>query len=170
MTPLSTVHSAAGTFQPLAADWTSIMRAAAPPLRRYSCETRMLSLPPVPKGPQGFLRAMLVPGVGYSQVTLFQSHSSSSATNWARPVREPWPISERAMRTTTVSLGRITTQTVTSDEALARETVATLPNGLTPTASPPPIAAVLRMNERREILGGLNTLLSSYLGGHVDGL
>jgi hypothetical protein len=115
----------------------------------------MLSLPPVPKGPQGFLRARLTPGVGYSQVTLFQSHSSSSATNWARPVSEPWPISERAMRTTTVSSGWITIQAVISGEPSAARTTATLLSGLIPIASPPPIAAVATMNERREILGPL---------------
>ena len=45
------------------------------------------------------------PGVGYSVVTLAQSHSSSSATSCARPVSVPWPISERAMRMTTVLVG-----------------------------------------------------------------
>ena len=43
----SAVHSDAGTFHSLAAAWTSIMRAAAPPLRTYSCEVRMPRLPPV---------------------------------------------------------------------------------------------------------------------------
>src|SRR6478736_5636205 len=33
-------------------------------------------------------------------MTFDQSHSSSSATSWASPVREPCPISERAMRIT----------------------------------------------------------------------
>src|SRR5262249_2583223 len=81
MTPFSTVHSAAGTFHALAAACRSITRAAAPLLRKYSCELRMLSLPPVPKAPQILLRAMLLPGVGYSPVTLLQSHSSSSTTS-----------------------------------------------------------------------------------------
>src|ERR1700674_1363630 len=116
------------------------------------------------------LRAMLVPGVGYSQVTLFQSHSSSSATIWARPVSEPWPISECAMRTTTVSSRRITTQAVISGEPLAAGTMAMPPNGLTPIASPPPTAALVRMNERREILGALIMVLPSCLGSHVNGL
>ena len=40
-------------------------------------------------------------------MTFFQSHSSSSATSCARPVMVPWPISERAMRITQVSSGRI---------------------------------------------------------------
>src|SRR5215471_12897830 len=74
----------------------------------------MPRLPPVPKSPQGFLRATLSPGVGYSVVTFDQSHSSSSATIWARPVSVPWPISERAMRITTVSSGLTTTQALTS--------------------------------------------------------
>ena len=60
----------------------------------------MPRLPPVEKSPQARLRATLWPGVGYSVVTFDQSHSSSSATSWARPVSVPWPISERAMRMT----------------------------------------------------------------------
>src|SRR5712672_1659892 len=76
----------------------------------------MPRLPPVEKSPQARLRATLWPGVGYSVVTFDQSHSSSSATSWARPVRVPCPISERAMRMTTVSSGRITTQALTSGE------------------------------------------------------
>ena len=56
-------------------------------------------------------------------VTFDQSHSSSSATSWARPVSEPWPISERAMRMTTVSSGRITTQALTSGEPSAARAV-----------------------------------------------
>src|SRR5213075_2203754 len=63
----------------------------------------MPRLPPVEKSPQARLRATLCPGVGYSVVTFDQSHSSSSATSWARPVSVPWPISERAIRITTVS-------------------------------------------------------------------
>ena len=56
----------------------------------------MPRLPPVEKLPHTRLRATLGPGVGYSVVTFDQSHSSSSATIWARPVSVPWPISERA--------------------------------------------------------------------------
>ena len=75
------------------------------------------------KSPQTRLRATLCPGVGYSVVTFDQSHSSSSATSWARPVRVPWPISDRAMRITTVSSGWITTQALTSGEPSAARTV-----------------------------------------------
>ena len=82
----------------------------------------MPRLPPVEKSPQARLRATLWPGVGYSVVTFDQSHSSSSATSWARPVSVPWPISERAMRITTVSSGRITTQALTSGEPSAART------------------------------------------------
>src|SRR6266576_3152149 len=114
MTLLAAVHSVTGTFHSFAAAWTSIMRAVAPPLRTYSCEVRMPRLPPVEKSPHARLRATLWPGVGYSVVTFDQSHSSSSATSWARPVRVPCPISERAIRMTTVSSGRITTQALTS--------------------------------------------------------
>jgi hypothetical protein len=89
ITLLAALHSAAGTFQPSAAAWTSMMRAVAPPLRTYSCEVRMPRLPPVEKSPHTRLRATLWPGVGYSVVTFVQSHSSSSATICARPVRVP---------------------------------------------------------------------------------
>ena len=116
ITLLAALHSAAGTFQASAAAWTSIVRAVAPPWRTYSCDSRMPRLPPVEKSPHTRLRATLWPGVGYSVVTFDQSHSSSSATIWARPVRVPCPISERATRITTVSSGRITTQAVISGE------------------------------------------------------
>ena len=70
--------------------------------------------PPVEKFFQMRLRRTFSPGVGYSVVILLQSHSSSSATIWQRPVSVPWPISERAMRITTLSSGWITTQALTS--------------------------------------------------------
>src|SRR5262245_19650348 len=126
-----------------------MIRAAAPPSRTYWCESRMPRLPPVEKSPHARLRFTLWPGVGYSVVTFDQSHSSSSATSWARPVSVPCPISERAMRITTVSSGRITTQAVTSGEpSCARTTVA--PNGiLRPRARPAPAAALPMTNERR---------------------
>ena len=76
----------------------------------------MPRLPPVEKSPHTRLRATLWPGVGYSVVTFDQSHSSSSATIWARPVIVPCPISERATRMTTVSSGRMTTQALISGE------------------------------------------------------
>ena len=81
----------------------------------------MPRLPPVEKLPQTRLRATFSPGVGYSVVTFDQSHSSSSATSWARPVSVPWPISERAMRITTVSSGLITTQALISGGAFIRQ-------------------------------------------------
>src|ERR671923_2966236 len=107
---LEALHSEGDTFHSLAAAWISISRAAAPPLRTYSCDSRMPRLPPVEKLPHTRLRATLWPGVGYSVVTFDQLHSSSSATICARPVSVPCPISDRAIRTTTVSSGRITTQ------------------------------------------------------------
>ena len=58
-----------------------VVRAMAPPWRTYKCELRMPRLPPVEKSPHTRLRATLWPGVGYSVVTLDQSHSSSSATS-----------------------------------------------------------------------------------------
>jgi hypothetical protein len=89
ITLFAAVTSATGTFHSLAAACLSISRAAAPPCRTYSCDMRMPRLPPVEKSPHTRLRATLWPGVGYSVVTFAQSHSSSSATNWARPVSVP---------------------------------------------------------------------------------
>ena len=74
----------------------------------------MPRLPPVAMSRHTRLRARFWPGVGISVLTLFQSHSSSSATSWARPVSVPWPISVRAMRMTTSSFGRMNTQAPTS--------------------------------------------------------
>src|SRR5689334_22830485 len=109
--------------------------------------------PPVPKSPHTRLRATFSAGVGYSVVTLLQSHSSSSATSWASPVSVPWPISERAMRMTTVSSGRITTQAFTSGEPSAARTISA-PNGsFMLSASPPPAAADVARKERRLSLG-----------------
>src|SRR2546422_3503358 len=155
ITLLAAVHSEAGTPHPLAAAWTSIIRAVAPPLRTYSFDSRIPRLPPVEKLPHTRLRATLWPGVGYSVVTFDQSHSSSSATICARPVSVPCPISDLAIRITTVSSGRMTTHAVISGEpSWARTTLA--PNGIfRPSASPPPTAAVPIMKERRSIFGVL---------------
>src|SRR5262245_29482214 len=89
ITLFDALTSDTGTFQSLAAACLSISRAAAPPLRTYSCEVRMPRLPPVEKSPHTRLRATLWLGVGYSVVTFDQSHSSSSATSWASPVSVP---------------------------------------------------------------------------------
>src|SRR6266851_2057808 len=169
MTLLEAVHSEAGTFHWFAAACTSIIRAAAPPLRTYSFDCRMPRLPPVENSPQARLRATLWPGVGYSITTLFQSQSSSSATSWARPVTVPWPISARTTRMTVVLSGRITTQTVISGEPSAARTTAG-PNGgrRRPSARPPPTAAEPTMKERRLIFGSNVMVAPSGLGGHVD--
>src|SRR3989442_3674467 len=129
----------------------------------------MPRLPPVPISPQMRLRARFWPGVIDSVVTFFQSHSSSSATSWARPVRVPCPISERAMRITHVSSGLTTTQASTSTPASpAVFASADAPNGRrTPSARPPPAAAVPTMKRRREICPFMSRLLSA--GGHVHG-
>src|SRR5712671_2314435 len=114
----------------------------------------MPRLPPVEKSPHARLRATLWPGVGYSVVTFDQSHSSSSATSWARPVRLPWPISDRAMRMTTVSSGRITTQALISGEPSAARTTVGPPKGMSrPSPRPVPAAAVPMTKARRFILG-----------------
>ena len=107
-------QSAAGTPHWAAAAWTSMARAAAPPLRTYSTEPRSPRLPPVDMSPQARLRARLSCGATYSARTWRQSASISSATSWARPVSVPCPISVRAMRTTTVSSGWMTAQMPTS--------------------------------------------------------
>src|SRR3954464_5554055 len=111
----------------------------------------MPRLPPVDMSPHTRLRARFAPAEGNSVVTFDQSHSSSSATSWARPVSVPCPISERAIRITTVSSGRMTTQALTSgDPSAARTTVG--PNGtLKPSARPPVTAAEPTMKERRFI-------------------
>src|ERR1043166_3083515 len=110
----------------------------------------MPRLPPVPISPQARLLARLRPGVICSSVTFFQSHSSSSATSWARPVIVPCPISERAMRTTQVSSGLIATQMLTSvaSAVLCADAVG---NGMVkPSAKPPPAAAEPTTKARRE--------------------
>src|SRR5215468_9611107 len=113
----------------------------------------MPRLPPVEKLPQTRLRATFWPGVGNSVVTFDQSHSSSSATSWARPVSVPCPISERAIRMTTVSSGRMTTQAPISGEPSAARTTCG-PNGRSrPSARPPPKAAELTTKARRLMLG-----------------
>src|SRR5262245_7476004 len=126
-----------------------MIRAVAPPWRTYWCESRMPRLPPVEKSPHARLRATLWPGVGYSVVTFDQSHSSSSATIWARPVIVPCPISDRATRMTTVSSGRMTTQWVTSGAPPCARTTRGPVEMSIPRARPPPTAAVPTMNERR---------------------
>src|SRR5688500_12112458 len=69
----------------------------------------------------------------------------------------PWPISERAMRMTTVSFGWITTQAVTSGVPFCASTVF-VPNGNSnPSAKPPVTAAELTMKERRFIFIGLSS-------------
>src|SRR5262244_2446010 len=113
----------------------------------------MPRLPPVPISPHTRLRARFWPAVGDSVVTFFQSHSSSSATSWARPVRVPCPISERAMRITQVSSGLTTTQALTSAPAAAAPCASAEPssNGTRmPMARPPVAAAVPTMKLRRE--------------------
>src|SRR5690242_13224876 len=108
----------------------------------------MPRLPPVPISPHTRLRARFWPAVIDSVVTFFQSHSSSSATSWARPVSVPWPISERAMRITHVSSGFTTTHACTSTPPGG--VAAAARGSRTPSARPPPAAAVPTRNARRE--------------------
>src|SRR6266404_4536811 len=169
MTLFSTVHSDAGTFHWFAAACTSITRAAAPPLRTYSCDSRMPRLPPVEKSPQARLRFTLSPGVGYSMRTFDQSHSSSSATSCARPVIVPCPISERTTRMFTVSSAAIATQTPISGEPSCARAISG-PNGRRrPSARPPPTAAEPMMNVRRFIcMASSLDLGGGSVGCHVD--
>src|SRR6266403_3373463 len=163
------LHSDAGTLHSCAAAWISTSRAVAPPWRTSSCESRMPRLPPVPKSFHTRLRARFCPGVGYSGVTFDQSHSSSSATSWARPVSVPWPISERAMRMTTVSSGRTTTQALTSGEPSAARTTVGPPKGISrPIARPVPTAAVPMTKARRLRVGIWFMAASSNVRGGVD--
>src|SRR5947209_4902291 len=144
-------------------------RAAAPPLRTYSCDSRMPRLSPVEKSPQARLRLTLSPGVGYSILTFDQSHSSSSATSCASPVIVPCPISERTTRMLTVSSGPIATQTPTSGEPSCARAMLGPPKGSRkPSASPPVTAAVLTMNVRRLICMASSLSFGAGVGCGVD--
>ena len=65
ITPFWASHSEGETPHCSAAAWTSIMRAAAPPLRTYCSEVRIPLLPPVENEPQTAFRLILSAGVGY---------------------------------------------------------------------------------------------------------
>src|SRR5258706_1196964 len=109
---------------------------------------RMPRLPPVPISPQARLEAKFWPAVMDSVATFFQSHSSSSATSCARPVRVPWPISVRAMRITQLSSGFTTTQIFSAAPACSLAEAAK--GTCMPSARPPPAAAELTRNSRRD--------------------
>src|SRR5215472_2535187 len=132
----------------------------------------MPRLPPVAISPQIRLCARFCPGKTCSVATFFQSHSSSSATSWARPVSVPSPISERAMRTTQVSSGLTTTQALISLPDVPCATAPPIPNGM-PSARPPPAAAEPTMNLRREGFAMFVLMVVSpsgllrRVGGHV---
>src|SRR6267378_2138294 len=129
----------------------------------------MPRLPPVEKFFHTRCRLTFSPGVGNSVVTFDQSHSSSSATSCARPVSVPWPISERAMRMTTVSSGRITTQALISGEPSAARTTVGPPKGMSrPSARPVPTAAVPMTKARRLSVGIWFMAASSNVRGGVD--
>src|SRR4029453_8039408 len=126
----------------------------------------MPGLPPVPISPQTRLRARFWPGVIDSVVTFFQSHSSSSATSWARPVSVPCPISERATRITHVSSGLTTTHALTSLPAPTAASADPPPSGRRrPRARPPPATAVPTTKRRRESL--IVSMSRLPAGGHV---
>src|SRR5687768_14915449 len=66
----------------------------------------------------------------------------------------PWPISERAMRMTTVSFGWITTQALTSGTPSCARAILLVKGISKPRAKPPVTAAELTMKERRFIFMG----------------
>ncbi len=162
ITPFAALHSAAGTPHSCAAAATSISRAAAPAWRTYSCESRMPRLPPVDMSLKIRLRRTCSFTSAYSGRTLFQSHSSSSATSCASPVKVPCPSSERAMRIATVSSGWITIQCVTSGVCAALSAARAAPGSLNPITSAPVAAAVLTRNSRRPISMACVMALSLY--------
>src|SRR6185503_523923 len=112
------------------------------------------------------------PGVIESVATFFQSHSSSSATSWARPVRVPCPISERAIRITHVSSGFTTTHALISAPASAAFASADAgPSGRRmPMARPPPAAADPTMKARRESFMSGPLLAGGHVHGRADAL
>src|SRR5262245_59838469 len=160
-------HSALGTFHRAAAAATSISRAEAPALRRYSCEVRTERLPPVDMSPQARLRRRFSSGGTNSAFTLLHSHSSSSATSSGKAVKLPWPISERAIRTITVASGSIAIQAVISGAPVSARRFGG-PSGISnPRASEPPTAATLARNARRS-MGALELMAVSGARRRMD--
>src|SRR3990170_2688472 len=89
ITLLAAEHSEALTPHFRAAATISISRAVAPPLRRYSCDKRMVRLPTDAMSPHTRLRRTCSLVEAYSTRTFFQSHSSSSATSIGAEVKLP---------------------------------------------------------------------------------
>src|SRR5258707_13552461 len=81
--------AAAGTCHRDRAAVTSISRAWAPDLRRYSCEVRMPELPVVDIEPQMRFLFTCSLGEANSHDVFAGSHSSSSETSCTSPVSEP---------------------------------------------------------------------------------
>src|SRR5258708_7963617 len=134
----------------------------------------MPRLPPVAMSPQTRLRARFWPGKTCSVATFFQSHSSSSATSCARPVSVPCPLSERAMRPTQVLSALTATEMLISVPAGVAASADPTNGSLNPSANPPPAAAELTMNLRRERLVArvvffmvVSSGLLRHVGGHV---
>src|SRR6267142_4078038 len=156
--PFSTSQSDACTFQRCAAAAISISRAVAPAWRRYSCELRIDWLPPVAIEPHARLRLRFSALETNSVRTLRQSHSSSSATSIGNPVELPCPISERATRMRTSSLGRITIQAVSSGPvvlaALLSDTWASAGKAIS-SARPPPTAEETLRKSLLDLRNGL---------------
>src|SRR5512142_1380674 len=112
----------------------------------------MAALPPVDIEPQMRLRRTCSLGEANSVETLCQSQPNSSATNWARPVMLPCPISERAMRITTRSSGWITIQWVTSGPSPGVDMASSAWAGSeNSSARAPPAATEALRNSRRSM-------------------
>ena len=109
----------------------------------------MPRLPPVPISPQARLLSKLRRALTYSTLTLAQSHSSSSATSCAMPVKVPWPISVRAKRMTQLSSGRTATQTLSSVAGAPACAAASPRLIVQPSARPPEASAESRRKRRR---------------------
>ena len=107
MTLLAAPHSPGGTPHSAAAARISMSRAAAPPLRTYSCELADAAAAAGREiAPDALARRVLAGGRKFGRdpgPVAFQLLGDELCS----PVSVPWPISERAIRITTVSSGRI---------------------------------------------------------------
>ena len=163
MTPSETVSSATGTFHSSAAvlqQHHARDRAAAADIVLRAADAAAAAGRHV--APDALAGEVLVGGDQFGRRPCFQSHSSSSATSWARPVSVPWPISERAIADHAAVVGL--DQHPGIDLVFCRRLAPSTgpgPNGrLNPSASPPPAAAEPTMNLRRESFAALPRIVS----------
>src|SRR2546430_10419190 len=141
--PRSARHVARSTFHACAAAVTSISRTVAPALCSGSHELRIALLPPVRivrDHPAGFS------GMGPSRIA-DQSASSSSARIMARPVCDPWPISDLSSVRVTMPSVPMRTQALGANGAALVPGAAFARHGRTKAITRP---AVVSTNSRRE--------------------